>query len=181
LLHYARHFVLLASFSAVLAIIGWRAGLGIGAQFALYGALHASALVLSIRDGVGARVAPLRRLLFVVLAAMLALANARVGLWAWHAVSAVGGRHGPLILVAACAALGALAYAASINAVLPNRHGGPVPFAATATATALGCAAATCVSFAVSRALHAATVPWLTIAWWFAFSGSLWYADRRRV
>ena len=40
-------------FSAALATPGWRAQLGIAAQFALFGALHAAALVLSIRACAG--------------------------------------------------------------------------------------------------------------------------------
>ena len=67
LLHYARHFGLLALFSAALATPGWRAQLGIAAQFALFGALHAAALVLSVRACAG--IAAGRRLLFLAIAA----------------------------------------------------------------------------------------------------------------
>jgi hypothetical protein len=175
MLNYARHFGLLALFAVALATVGSRAGLGIGARFALYGALHAAALVLSI--GAGSGLAPGRRLLFVALAAILALANARLGLFGLHAVSAVGGSSGPLAIVAACAGLGALAYGALISAVLENRRSSLVSFdLSSLAATSLGCAAATSASFAVSRALHAANVVWLAIPWWFAFSGLLWYA-----
>jgi hypothetical protein len=172
-LNYARHFGLLALFAISLATVGSPAGLGIGARFALYGALHAAALVLAI--GAGSGLAPGRRLLFVALAAILALANARLGLFGLHAVSAVGASFGPIALVAACAGLGALAYGALINAVLVSFD------LSSLAAISFGCAAATCASFAISRALHTAGVLWLAIPWWFAFSALLWYVGRRRA
>jgi hypothetical protein len=184
MLNYARHFGLLALFAVSLATVGSPAGLGIDARFALYGALHAAALVMAVGSGSG--LAPGRRLLFVALAAILALANARLGLFGLHAVSAVGGSIGPLAIVAACAGLGALAYAALINAILANRRAaersGLVPFDhSSLAATSLGCAAVTTASFAVSRALHSAGVLGLAIPWWFAFSALLWYVGRRRA
>jgi len=180
LLHYARHFGLLTLFSAALATPGWRAQLGIADQFALFGALHAAALVLSIRACAG--VAAGRRLLFVAIAAMLALATARLGLFGLRALSGAGS-FGPFAVVAVCAGLGALAYGVLISALLANRRldmasGDVAPLGALAVRS-LGCALATCASFAVSRALHAVDVLWLTIPWWFVFSGLLWYAGRR--
>ncbi len=129
-----------------------------------------------------AGLAPGRRLLFIALAALLSLSTARLGLFALHALSAVGGSSGYFAVVAACAGLGALAYGALISAVLANRRSSLASFDPGALATsALGCAAATCASFAISRALHEAGVLWLAIPWWFAFSGLLWYAGRRRA
>jgi hypothetical protein len=183
LLHYARHFGLLALFSAALATPGWRAQLGIAAQFTLFGALHAAALVLSIRSCAG--VAAGRRLLFVAIAAMLALATARFGLFGLGALSGAGGWFGPFAIVAVCAGLGALAYGVLISALLANGRldmasGDVAPLGVRSFALlSLGCAVATCASFAVSRALHAVDVLWLTIPWWFVFSGLLWYAGRR--
>ena len=72
-------------FSAALAIPGWRGQFGIAAQFALFGALHAAALVLSVRACAG--MAAGRRLLFVALAALLALATARLGLFGLRALA----------------------------------------------------------------------------------------------
>lgn len=166
--NYARHFGLLALLATALAIAGPSTGLA--AQFALYGALHAVALVLSLRAGGG--FAPARRLLFVAIAAMLALSTARLGLFGLHVASGVGGWFGPFAVVAACAALGALAYGALISASMALID--PTSLAAIS----LGCAAATSASFAVTRALHGARVLWLVIPWWFAFSGLLCYAGR---
>jgi hypothetical protein len=180
LLNYARHFGLLGCFTAALAVAGPRAGPGaIAFQFALYGALHAAALALSIAGGV--TLAAGRRLLFVALAAILALATARLGLLGLHVVGSAGSA-GPLTILAVCASLGALAYGALIRGVLvtPGGIGAGLTFRSLAVTT-LGCAAATPASFAVGRELHAAGVLWLVAPWWFAFSGGLWFADCGRA
>ena len=81
--------------------------------------------------------------------------------------------------------MGALAYGALISGFLANGRsaiapGEVAPLTARSLALrSLGCAAATGASFSVSRALHAIDVLWLTIPWWFVFSGLLWYAGRR--
>jgi hypothetical protein len=178
--YQARHFALLALFAAAAATLGSHADLGIAGQFALYGALHAAALVLSVPASAG--LAPGRRLLFVAVAAMLALLTARLGLFGLRALSGVGGSWGPYAVVGACAGLGALAYGASIGAVLANGRSGVASFdVSSLAAITLSCAAATCAAFAVIRALHAVDAFWLAIPWWFAFSGLLWYAGRRRA
>ena len=180
MLNYARHFGLLGCFTAALAIAGPHAGAGgIGSQFALYGALHAAALALSIGGGAG--LAAGRRLLFVALAAILALSTARLGLLGLHVVGGGGGSAGPLAVLAVCASLGALAYGVLIRAVLVTSGGiGAGLSSRSLAAITLGCAAATPASFAVGRELHAAGILWLVAAWWFAFSGGLWFAGRRK-
>lgn len=166
---------MLGSFAAALAIAGPRGLAGIGAQFALYGALHATALALSLSGG--ARLSSGRTLSLVAGAAILALATARLGIFGLHAVSVLGGSAGPFAILAACAGLGALAYGGLIRAVLTDP-----PEAArrsrmkSLVATSLGCAAATSVSFAAGRGLHASGVLWVVAPWWFAFSGGLWCA-----
>ncbi len=179
MLNIARHFGLLALFAAALAAFGTPAGLGIGARFALYGALHAVALVLSL--GPRATPTPGRRFAFIAIAAVLSLATARLGLFGLRELAGAGGSSGYLV-VAGCAALGALAYGVSIGAVLANRASGGAAFdRGSLAARALGCAAATCAAFAVSRALHASGSLWLVLPWWFAFSGLLWCEGRRRA
>lgn len=175
MVNYARHFGLLALLSFTLAIGRSRTGLGLGADFALYGALHAASLVLSLRASAGC--APGRRLLFVAMAAMLAGSNGRLGLFGLHAASGAGGSFGLFLVVALCAALGALAYGVLIRMVLKLTFVDPPSLAAISC----GCAAAALASVAVSRALHGAGVLWLVIPWWFGFSGLLRYAERRRV
>jgi hypothetical protein len=162
--------------TAVLAVAGSRAGPGgIGSQFALYGALHAGALALSIVGG--SRLSAGRRLLFVALAAILALSTARLGLLGLHLAGDRAGPAGPWAILAACAGLGALAYGLLIRGVLMNPGDiGGRPSAISLGAISLGCAAATSACLAAGRGLHAAGVLWLVAPWWFAFSGGLWYA-----
>jgi hypothetical protein len=178
LLNYARHFGLLGCFTAALAVAGSSAGPGsIGSQFALYGALHAAALALSIVGSVGPSIG--RRLLFVALAAILALSTARLGLLGLHLVGGVGSA-GPLAILAVCASVGALAYGALLRGVLmtPGDLGTRLSVRALVM-TALGCAAVAPASFAVGRELHANGVLWLVTPWWFAFSCGLWVAGWR--
>lgn len=170
--NYPRHFVLLGLFTAALAIAGPRSLTGIGGRFALYGALHAAALALSVAGR--AQPSPTRRLGFVAAAALLALATARLGLFGMRAASVLGGSGGPFAILAACAALGALAYGALIRVVLTNpRNAGQRFWVKPLMVSSIGCAAATSLSLAVSRGLHTAGVLWLVAPWWFAFSGGL--------
>ncbi len=171
--------------AAALAAAGaQRAIPGIGREFALYGALHAVALVFSVRGA--ARRCALRGLLFVAGAALLAMSTARLGLYGWHVLSALGAAvrgepAAPGCVLAASAALGALAYGALLRALLMNRSGRGGRFGSRPLgATALGCAAATAASFALCRRFGVGSALWLAIPWWFAFSGGLWWADAGR-
>jgi hypothetical protein len=186
--NFARHFGLLALFAAGLEISGpLLGGLGIGAQFALFGALHAAALALCI---VGTeQLSPSRSLLFVAVAALLALATARLGLLGYRSLGA--GTSALCAVLVASASLGAVAYGGLINAVLGNSRGAAIPLSAARPrptfglaslgATSLGCAAAMALSVAVSREWQAAGVLALAVPWWFAFSGGLWCAAHRRA
>lgn len=171
--NFARHFGLLGLFTAALAVAGPRVGPGIGAQFALYGALHAVALTLAPAGGV--RLSPGRRLLFVAVAAILALSTALLGLQGLHQLTGIGGSADALIAV--CAGLGAFAYGASIRGVLEAPLGAARRWSSKSIgATSLGCAAVAALSFVACRKFHAASVLWLVAPWWFAFSVGLWYS-----
>ena len=115
LFNFARHFGLLGLFTAALAVAGPRAGPGIGAQFALYGALHAAAVTLSLATARGLHRA--------------------AGSCSWHRrdtrpIDGVPGLRGlhrlsrlelgvsAVAIIAACAGLGALAYGVSIRGIL---------------------------------------------------------------
>jgi hypothetical protein len=178
LLNYAQHFAFLGCFMAAIAVAGPRFGPGaIGSQFALYGSLHAAALVLSIVGPV--RPSGGRRLLFIALAAILALSTARLGVLALHVVGSPDSG-GPFAILAVCASLGALAYGLSIRGVLATPGGIGTGLSLRSVAvTALCCAAAAPASYAVSRALHAVGVLWLVAPWWLVFSCGLWCADSR--
>jgi hypothetical protein len=136
---------------------------GSGSEFALYGALHACALALSI-GGSSAR--SLRRAaLLIAGGAILAMATARLALYGLKATGAHM-QAGPAI-IAGAAALGAFAYGMLIRSV----GAGPGPRSLLAISCA--CAVAVAVSLEVCRRLHSVNALWLVFPWWFAFSGGL--------
>jgi hypothetical protein len=174
-LHYLRHFLLLAIIAAALLtpviakpLFGLRDRLsahglsGYDAEFALYGLLHAVAVIASLR---GHR--PLWRLpAFVIAAAFLDVAVLHLGLLIVSLQSAPGSS-APVILVPAC--LGAAAYGLLARLLLRFRAGW-IPLAAVAClcGALLGMIAAHLVS----------NFTMLMAGWWFAFSAWLYCADQ---
>lgn len=171
------HFALLglsAAAAAALAATPAPVAAGPVGQFALYGALHAGSLALSLRRGTAPSAA--RRVLLIAAGALLAWLTARLGLVALQTAAANSSPGGRTVILATVTGLGALLYGLSIEAILrwPLRAG-------SLAAIALGCAAATGVAFQVSRRLHLGGALWLVIPWWLSFSGGLcWAAHRTR-
>lgn len=172
-LHYLRHFVLLGAFSGLLLApaasrpihgfldgLSWRSLSGIDAEFALYGLLHALAVVVSLRT----RPRAWRAAIVLVAAAFLDVCVLHLGTALWDGRSAPSW---PVILVPACA--GALAYAAVIR-LLVRLHAASV--AAAPAVCWFGCLAGMIVA-------HFIWTPTVLIAcWWFAFSAWLYGAER---
>lgn len=176
MLNIGKHFALLGLSSAgavAVAAAPVRVVPGLVGQFALYGALHAGALVLSL----DAAAAPStgRRAVLIAAGAMLAWLTARLGLVALHTAAALTAPGGPTLVLAIVTGLGALVYGLSIGGILgwPLRPG-------SLAAIALGCAAATGVAFEASRRLHLAGALWLVVPWWLAFSGGFCWASIAR-
>ncbi len=114
----------------------------------------------------------IRGLLFVAGAATLAMSTAWLGLYGLHLLSALGASPlgkpaAPLAILAASAGFGALAYGILIRALLMNRSdiGGRLN-SRSLGATALGCAAAASMSFALCRRFGAGSALWLVVPWW---------------
>jgi hypothetical protein len=168
-LHYARHFMVLFACAALLAAVSpWRIAPGADSAFALYGALHASAIAVSLRVA-----QPLwRKLLFVAIAAVLSMLTQRLGLSGVQFVGELPGLLGPLALLTLSSGIGAFAYGALIRGFGIYRY----RLGALAV-TALFCMAATCVAFIAAGRFHVLGGLWVAIPWWFAFSGGLWYYD----
>ncbi|HWX35624.1 MAG TPA: hypothetical protein VNZ53_50410 [Steroidobacteraceae bacterium] len=168
---YARHFLLLACFSALLGVMRWlRPSLGLFASFAVYGALHATGLALAL----GARLPWWRRGLFIVLAAGLSIMALRVGLFV-GGLSATLGPGAPYAVFGFSATAGAVTYG-----ILIRRVG---IFELTLRELALiscGCALAADLAYVILAHWPTLGRWWLAVFWWFAFSGGLWYCDRRR-
>jgi hypothetical protein len=168
---YLRHFLLLGAFSVGLAVISRLHLLSnLDASFALYGALHAAALVLSL----GARRSGWVQCLFIVLAAALCVMTLHLGLWIMHGLGRLPGS------IALYTALGVAAWAGAVTYGISVRLWGIRRIKPRSLALiGLGCAAATYIAFLTLAHVHSLGRWWLTVLWWFAFSGGLWIDDRR--
>jgi hypothetical protein len=168
---YPRHFLLLACFSILLAVMT-RLPLtdNLAVSFALFGALHASALVLSLRapQPIG------RNCLFVVIAAGLCVITLRVGMVGRHFFGTLPGNLGPYTALGVSTGIGALTYGMLI------RLSGifPMPLVSLG-AISLGCVSATFLALFTAGPLHFPGPWWLAVLWWHAYSGGLWCVDQR--
>lgn len=172
-LHALRHAALLGLIAALLVIARWRlAAPAALPEFALYGALHAAALAVSLR------VPPAwqRQLLFVAAAALACELLARLGIVALEPAIARWPNAGAPAVLSACGLIGALAYGVLIRAIL--RY--PLPWAALA-ALAPACAVAIYAAFIAARRWPELGGLWLALFWWSAFSAGLWRTDSRRA
>jgi hypothetical protein len=169
---YLRHFLLLGAFSVGLAVISRLHLLSnLDASFALYGALHAAALVLSL----GTRRSGWGQCLFIVLAAALCVMTLHLGIWIMHGLGWLPGNIGLYTALGVAAWVGAVVYGISV------RLWGIRPLKPRSLAViGVGCAVATYAAYLSLAHVHSLGRWWLTVLWWFAFSGGLWYHDRRR-
>jgi hypothetical protein len=170
---YPWHFSLLACFSLVLAALTrLHVATGLSVSLALSGALHASALVFTLRT----RQVIWRRCLFIAVAAALSAATLHAGILAGQLFeSALGASLGSAMPYAALgflAAPGALAYGLLIRASAMYT----VPKTSLAV-IAIGCLLATYIAFLTLAHFHFLGRWWLAVCWWYAFSGGLCYFD----
>jgi hypothetical protein len=169
---YARHFLLLAGCSVVVAAITRLHLLtDLTVCFAVYGALHASALVLALR----ARQPIWRRCLFIAIAAALSVMALRIGLFGGHLSGTLPGNAALYAVLGFSAVIGALSYG-----ILIRLFG---LFELTVGALALiaaGCLLAAFVALFTLAHSHSLGRWWLAVLWWYAFSGGLWFCDRRQ-
>ena len=169
---YPRHFLLLIALSIGLAVMTWMyPSSDLNASFALFGALHASALVFTLRT----RQSIWRNCLFVALAAGLCVMTLRVGMVGTHLFAALSGNAGLYAALGFSAATGALVYGILIRRLL----GISAMTLSSLAAISLGCMLAACVALFTASHFHFLGPSWLAILWWHAFSGGLWYVDQR--
>jgi hypothetical protein len=166
-LHYARHFGLLTAVIVLLAATGSWWAAGAVSSVGVYGALHASLVVVSLR----AAQRPLKRVFFIVAAASLAMLSMGLALAAARFFAVVPRLGTPLALLTVAAAAGASSYVCLTKKFwirdLPIRAIAILP---------VGCVAATLATFSLPAHAPAGGL-WLVAPWWLAFSAGLWYYD----
>jgi hypothetical protein len=168
---YSRHFIALTCFTIVLAAVGPLHLINdLTASFALYGALHASALVLALRM----RQSIWKRSLFITVAAVLSATALHIGMIGMRASAGVSGSAGLYAVLGFSAAIGAASYGALIRVlVFPE-------LALRALAViAIGCILASDAAFLILTQTHSFAGWRLAVFWWYAFSGGLWYFDQQ--
>src|ERR1700722_2637190 len=141
-------------------------------SFAVYGALHASALVIAFR----VRHPVWRNCLFIGAAAGLSAMTLQVGIAAAHWLGTSGGNVALYAALAFSAVTGAATYGILI------RLCGFYELNARALALiCLNCTLATYAAIFTLTHFHFLGRWWLAVLWWYAFSGGLWYCDYQRL
>jgi hypothetical protein len=168
---YPRHFLLLTGFSILLAVLSRQHFLSdLSLSFALYGALHASALVLAFR----ARHPIGQKCLFIAIAAGLSVLTLSVGVFGIHLTGTLPGNVGLYTVLGFSALMGAVSYGILIRIFrIFELNAGSIAF------IGVGCTLATYI--AAYTLAHSQFLGrwWLAVLWWYAFSAGLWYCDRR--
>ena len=168
--YYARHFAVLGAATLLIFLLGHWDLLNdsLIVSFAINGALHAIALVVTLR----ARQNAARKLAFVALATALSIFTMYVGITGLVLFAVLPGNERLYAVLALCALCGAITYGSLTRlfwlAKFPSR---------LIVAMALLCLLASCVAFLVRSYLDFLGSWWLAAAWWFAFSGGLWFFD----
>jgi len=170
--NYPRHFALLAA-AAVLLFLPGRWGLFSEAllpTFAISGALHALALVCSLR----ATQTLLRKCSFVLAAAVLSGLTLYVGILSLALFAILPANARLYMALGTCSASGAMTYGALIRLYWLQKFSSRFILAIAAC-----CVLATLGAFFARAYIPFLAGWWLAAAWWFAFSGGLWYFDTR--
>jgi hypothetical protein len=166
---YRLHFLALACFGVLLiAMTRLHFAINVSVCFALYGALHASALVIALRDhhSIG------RNCIFIAAAAGLSAMTLHVGIATAHWLGPRGGNVALYTALGLSAVTGAASYGVLIRAC--------GIYELTARALAVICLSCMLAAYAAMVTLaHFRFLGqwWPVVLWWYAFSGCLWYLD----
>jgi hypothetical protein len=171
--HYGRQFGLLAVAALILLLLSRAAHFSepFLPTFAINGALHASALVLSLR----AHEVLWRKAAFIALAAAFSVFALYVGILALELFAVLPSNERLYLALGLCAASGAITYGGLIRLFwmpkIPSRAILAIAFASV-LAVLIGFFARSHFSFLGDW--------WLAAVWWSSFSGGLWYLDTQR-
>jgi hypothetical protein len=167
---YARHFSLLGAATVVMFLLSHWDLLSdsLLASFAINGALHALSLSLALR-------APrnyLPKLAFIAIAAALSVFTMYVGIVGLVLFAAVPGNERLYMVLGLCSLTGAITYGSLIRIFWIRKFSPRLILG-----LAFLCLLATSLGFFARAYSEALGGWWLTAAWWFAFSGGLWFFD----
>jgi hypothetical protein len=168
--NYPRHFALLGVATLLIFLLGHWDLLSdsLIVSFAINGALHAVALVATLR----ATQIVWRKLAFAALAAALSIFTMYVGITGLVLFAVLPGNERLYAVLGLCSVTGAITYAALTRLFwlgkFPSRR---------ILGMAFLCLIAAWLAFFVRSYLDFLGSWWLTAAWWFAFSGGLWFFD----
>jgi hypothetical protein len=170
LFRYRRHFGMLAAAVVVLFFLSrWDIfSEALLPTFAISGALHASALVFSLRTP-----PPLwRQWLFIVIAAALCVLTLYIGIIGLQLFAVLPANQRLYSVLAVCAASGAISYGAFIRVFwMPRLSSRAI------LAIAMACMPATLLAFLARSYVPFLAGWWLVAVWWLAFSCGLAYVD----
>ncbi len=168
--NYARHFAVLAAAAVTLFLLSHWDLLSdsLVASFAINGALHACAVVLALRTPRS----NLRKCLFIAIAATLSVFTLYVGIVGLVLFAVVPGNERLYITLGLCSIAGAITYGSLLRIFWLRQFSSRFILA-----MALLCLLATALAFFVRTYADFLGGWWLTAAWWFAFSGGLWFFD----
>ena len=168
--YYPRHFSLLAAATVILFLLGHWSLLNdsLIVSFAINGALHAAALVLALRPP--QRLS--RKSAFVAIAAALSVLTLYVGIIGLVLFAVLPGNERLYVVLGVCSLSGAITYASLIRLFWMRKFSSRLILAMS-----IVCLLATSLAFFARTYFDFLGGWWLAAAWWFAFSGGLWYVD----
>src|ERR1700689_2298485 len=168
--YYPRPFSLLVAATVILFLLGHWSLLhdSLIVSFALNGALHAAALVLALRPP--QRLS--RKSAFVAIAATLSVLTLYVGIIGLVLFAVLPGNERLYVVLAVCSLSGAITYASLIRLFWMRKFSSRLILAMS-----IVCLLATSLAFFARSYFDFLGGWWLAAAWWFAFSGGLWYVD----
>ena len=114
-----------------------------------------------------------RRCGFIAVAAVLCVLTLHIGMLAMHALGSLSGNGGLYAALGLSAAAGAVTYGISMRLFGLFR----LTLGALCLMAA-GCVLATYVAFFTLANAHSLGRWLLAVAWWYAFSGGLWFCDQ---
>ncbi len=168
--YYARHFGVLGAATVVLILLGHWDLLSdsLIASFAINGALHASSLALTLRSPQS----NLRKFAFIAIAAALSIFTMYVGIVGLVLFAVVPGNERLYLVLGLCSVTGAITYGSLIRILWIREFS-----SRRILAISLLCLLATSLAFFARAYSDFLGSWWLAAAWWFAFSGALWFFD----